>query len=361
MALTVARKTIDPMADDPISLDLSASSIDDNAPGTGWQRLRVALTRAMRGGVASEVDWQEQCRDAIDGDDHDAIERLLRRHTTFTRTHALELAALAVRRNNLYALDLFIKMGLPLNQLDQSRPNHRARSLLHSAARANWYQGVDALLSAGAAPDRADPKGYTPLHYAVRKNHMAIVRRLLLAKADPNGANTAPTRALQDAGSLEMLDELLRGGADPSLTDSQQRTALHSQVRAGRVGCVHALFRTKRVKIDAVDQMGRSALFYIGSDGNPQRMFDVLLGEAPDMALKDRDGNLFLHIWARRVNDERLFQTILNHSPRLFLTSNNRRETPLEILEGRGFTELAQRIRSLRRRGEESTNVSIFS
>lgn len=362
MPIAVTRPHDPLAAEDTIALDLSVSTlVDEDAPSTGWRGLTTRLLRTLRGGTLSETDWVQQMRAAIETNDAAALTALIRRNAAWVRQHALSLAGLAVRRRHLVALDLLINTGLPLNQIDTTRARHKSRSLLHEAARRGWFEGVDALLAAGAAVDRADPQGYTPLHEAVRMAHPVIVRRLLEARADPNGAGHASTRPLQDATTVDLLDTLLRGGADPALPDPQQRTPLHSHVRAGRVGCIHALLRSRRADVNARDSYGRTPLFYIGRDGNPREVFRVLVQAGADLTLKDASGSMFLHAWATRVDDENLFNDVFASAPRLFLQSNDQGRKPLDTLDARGFRSLAQRIRLLRAAGSEEGVRSLFA
>src|SRR5688500_16135540 len=74
----------------------------------------------------------------------------------------------------------------------------------------------------GAAPLRAldaavRPDGFTPLHCAVQRDDIALIDRLLAAKANPRAAtryNVTPLYLAALNGSAAAIERLLNAGAD---------------------------------------------------------------------------------------------------------------------------------------------------
>ncbi|MFF1649254.1 ankyrin repeat domain-containing protein [Streptomyces sp. NPDC058240] len=97
----------------------------------------------------------------------------------------------------------------------------------------SWYLGaavlmgdttrVQALLRAGADPERADSGGVTPLYLASVNGEAEIVRLLLVSGASPDtesggpGSEGTPLCAAACWGHIAAARELLAHGADPNL------------------------------------------------------------------------------------------------------------------------------------------------
>lgn len=117
----------------------------------------------------------------------------------------------------------------------------------HTLFRALWdveahrmdcsHATVQYLLDAGADPDERDAKGQTPLMVAADRNDKESVVLLLAKKPNVNvqagpyrwtALHTACGRALADRrpSTLEIVQALLKAGADPNLKDSFGRGAL---------------------------------------------------------------------------------------------------------------------------------------
>jgi ankyrin repeat protein len=93
--------------------------------------------------------------------------------------------------------------------VDQGVPanlsNDKGDTLLMLAAYHGHADLVDALLRRGADPDRANDRGQTPLAGAVFKAEDAVVRVLLAAGADPH----AGTPSAMDTARMFGRDDLL--------------------------------------------------------------------------------------------------------------------------------------------------------
>jgi tankyrase len=99
---------------------------------------------------------------------------------------------------------------------------------------------IEALLKAGADIQEADKNGVTPLHHAVRFRSPAAVAVLLERGANVNQAckrsgstalhravtsTGAPSTAGKHAEARQIIELLLRYGADPSLRNKSGKTA----------------------------------------------------------------------------------------------------------------------------------------
>ncbi|MBF0623395.1 MAG: ankyrin repeat domain-containing protein [Magnetococcales bacterium] len=114
--------------------------------------------------------------------------------------------------------------------LDQGAdPNARdgtGATALHFAVRRDRMAVIRLLLERGARTDLALVSGHTPLHLAVRKNLLPAARLLLDHQAPVNAPDRGGRTPLHHAQPA-MLDLLLRHGADPNARNAMGRTRLH--------------------------------------------------------------------------------------------------------------------------------------
>src|SRR5687767_14482565 len=105
----------------------------------------------------------------------------------------------------------------------------------HRAGRATLALavGMGITLAALAAPqpaaDAIDVDGTTPLHWAVYRNDVTEVKRLLAAGANVNASNDYGSTPLAEAavtGNVEVISRLLKAGADVRATNADGQTAL---------------------------------------------------------------------------------------------------------------------------------------
>lgn len=103
---------------------------------------------------------------------------------------------------------------------------------LHEAAQDGHVDRLRELLDEGAAEVHGfDDLGKTPLHYAVEREDLEMIRVLLFAGADVNAHDTrdignTPLRQVAQRCSLDVARVLIEAGADPTLEGWMRLTAL---------------------------------------------------------------------------------------------------------------------------------------
>ena len=212
----------------------------------------------------------------------------------------------AVREGHIEVVETLVKAGADVNRRIDPVPDWRHRgygsrlrpggSPLHVAVENGHFELATYLLELGADPDAADPIGYTALHAITR------ARKVALGDADPppegsgnmsslefvrelaaHGANldarmhgpatinlgdtilgpTAFLAATQTA-DVDFMKTLIDLGADPLLTNQDNRTAL--MLAGRRTGTDEEVLAVMRlaldlgVDIDAVDDNGETAM-----------------------------------------------------------------------------------------------------
>jgi ankyrin repeat protein len=200
---------------------------------------------------------------------------------------AIPLSALAADQEALYSkaedairytddakgLSALIRQGLDVKKPSK---NSQGRTLLTSAATEGKVAMMDVLLKAGADPNSQDESGMTALRHVAwtGKNQVAVAKRLIAAKANVNlAADDDWTPLIQamygeTAEAVPLGTVLLAAGADASVVNNENNTALTVAADRGHVALIPAL-----VKNGAnVDFRGRdgTALEVAAQQGNAE-------------------------------------------------------------------------------------------
>lgn len=145
----------------------------------------------------------------------------------------------AAHRGDVDAVRSFLNDNFPPNA-----GNEVGCTALMGAARGASLKVIQLLLSCGAHVTLADKRGYTALHCAVAQptadavKQVACVLALIKGGADPNARNEEGITPLMNAawfGCHESVQELLRHGAIPTLTDNKGRTAKNLATTRGHI------------------------------------------------------------------------------------------------------------------------------
>ncbi|MFB9513435.1 HEAT repeat domain-containing protein [Streptomyces purpureus] len=117
---------------------------------------------------------------------------------------------------------------------------------LFEAVHGGDADAVVRLLRAGVPADAADPDGETPLYRASVSDEPVIVRLLLAAGADPDGASgedggELPLCGAACGGHTEVVRALLAAGAQVDLRESYNWNAMSWAVQQGHADTVEAL------------------------------------------------------------------------------------------------------------------------
>ena len=154
-----------------------------------------------------------------------------------------------------------------------------ARPALVAAASDGDLAGVRARLEAGEGVDVRDVDGTTPLHWAVRGDHAAVVDALLAAGADASARDRYGVTPLELAavnGSRGVLAALLDAGADPNTRLPNGETPLIAAARTGEPGTV-ALLLDRGADVDGRDaSYSQTPLMVAAREGNAEAAGQLL-------------------------------------------------------------------------------------
>ncbi|MEN9704775.1 MAG: Phosphocholine transferase AnkX [Pseudomonadota bacterium] len=148
--------------------------------------------------------------------------------------------------------------------------------------------GLASLAAAADAVAPRDADGTTALHWAVHRDDLAAVDRLIRAGADAKATNDFGATPMSEAavvGNPKVIAALLAAGADPDSTNEQGQTALMVLARTSNVSAATLLLR-KGAKVNATEKLrGQTALMWAAAESQPA-MVRALLAAGADPNLR---------------------------------------------------------------------------
>lgn len=131
----------------------------------------------------------------------------------------------------------------------------------------------------------------------------------LMAVEDPEEALHTPLIEALLENNLDVVENLLRRGADPNQTDFEGRTPLMLAAQLGNLDMINALLRA-RANVNAQDSSGNSALIFATTQGNSALM-RTLLEHGADPFMPDNRGMIPLN-YALLNNYSNIISLLIN-------------------------------------------------
>lgn len=202
---------------------------------------------------------------------------------------------IAIGNGDAQMTDLLIRHGADPRRLGDGAPIP-----LHLATRLGSTEVVEVLLRHGVSPNTTDKSGRTPLMCAVIQSSLTslnddlrMVDFLVGKGADLNRQNergdTALAFAVKDRSyAPEILEAIIRHGADPNTCDRDGLTPLHWAVHTESARCVELLL-IAGAKPDAANGNGDTPL-HLAARANRQGLVTQLLIEGGATDATNRSG-----------------------------------------------------------------------
>ena len=183
---------------------------------------------------------------------------------------------------------LLLERGAELN----AQANDGRTALYLAASQRNSDAVLELLLEKGADPNLATTNGRTPLMSAASGGAIALMTRLIAAKANVNAVSGTGSVALMDAAtsrSPEAVKLLLDRGANPNAATKRNQTALAMAATFGSEESVKLLL-DKGAAVNVRDERGYSPLMYAAySEWMPAGVVKMLLAKGAGTDVKGED------------------------------------------------------------------------
>ncbi|KAJ2990388.1 hypothetical protein NUW58_g2975 [Xylaria curta] len=205
----------------------------------------------------------------------------------------------AAQNGKTQAMSLLLKKGAARN-----RCNNKGQTPLALSAKSGYRCAVEALLDVGADALLEDFEGWTPLHWAIIGSHNDVVEALL-NKSTTGYSQEQLNKALicaAETGNEDAVETLISRGADINYKDDQGSTPMDWATPEGREGVVRVLLR-HGAKLNLTDNYNNSCLHWAISY---PRIAKLLLENGCDANAKNNDALPPLH-WS--VNEGQIEAT----------------------------------------------------
>ncbi|XP_048252195.1 serine/threonine-protein phosphatase 6 regulatory ankyrin repeat subunit A-like [Haliotis rufescens] len=216
------------------------------------------------------------------------------------------------------------------------------RTLLMFAAESGNLDVFNVLLKWKADILLTDWKGYTCLHHACKSGSKDV--SIAIVKLFPDLINVFAEKGLTAAmlcclsGQNEVLKELVRQGANLSLTDKKGRNCLHLVCESGPLSTVKYLMSLKTIDIKSKGSFGQTPVMLAAENGQLD-IYNLLVSKGADLSLTDGNHNDCLMLACMGGNKH-----IVKHLLPLKLFDINRRgmlyQTPVMLAAVRGHVEV---------------------
>jgi ankyrin repeat protein len=147
----------------------------------------------------------------------------------------------------------------------------------------------------------ADIDGTTPLHWAVYRNDLAEVKRLIAGGANVNASNDYGSTPLAEAavtGNVEVIRALLKAGADVNATNADDQSALMILARSNNVAAAKLLLARGANVNQRESWRGQTPLMWAAAEGQPD-MVKLLVKQGAEV-----DARSAVNEWERQVTAE---------------------------------------------------------
>ncbi|XP_050505152.1 putative ankyrin repeat protein RF_0381 [Diabrotica virgifera virgifera] len=192
----------------------------------------------------------------------------------------------ATEMGNLDEVKLSIKGGAIINAIDPD-----GRTALHIAAYLKHMKIVKYLLANGADVNAIDwCNKCSPLNYATFNNDLKMIRLFTKSGADMECSEwngNMPIHTAVEKGYLEIVKYFLENGLDVDITNTKSKmTPLHMAACKAYIEIVDYLLLNK-ANVRLKDDQNRSAIHY-GVKGGNAKVVKILLEKGVDINAKDR-------------------------------------------------------------------------
>ncbi|KAK9380649.1 ankyrin repeat-containing domain protein [Kockiozyma suomiensis] len=172
----------------------------------------------------------------------------------------------AVSAANAPIVQLLLTESSSAGSLDIDAVDEAGWTTLHIAASVGSLEIVDLLVHYGASLNVTTSAGQTPLHYAVSRERVDVVRRL-----------------------VELYPAATR------VRDKRGQIPLHRAAAIGSIPLIRLLVRDAKGPLNVADRDGWTPLFHASAEGRGDAALELIRCDA-DTSVVDREGKTFLDV-----------------------------------------------------------------
>jgi uncharacterized protein len=209
----------------------------------------------------------------------------------------------------------------------------RAAPSLIDAAQANDTTTALAALADKVDVNAKSPDGTTALHWAIYRDNVQLVQRLIKAGADVRTANEFGSTPISEAavvGNVAVIDALLAAGADADARGPDGQTALMVVARSANVAAAESLI-AHEANVNAREAWReQTALMWAAAQKQPA-MVKLLVTHGAEV-----DARSAVNQWPRQVTGEprRMYRPFGGLTPLLFAAREGCLECARALVEG---------------------------
>lgn len=190
-----------------------------------------------------------------------------------------------------------------------------------------------------------NPRGGTALQEAIRLNNLNMVKYLLLQQADvKKNYKNIVSQAIAENANLQIIEELLKAGADVNVGGQDRQTPLVAAVRSNNERLVDLLLKYHAdANITFAD--GKNLLFWAVSSHDNAKIIDRLLASGLDVNQKDNNGNVML-LTALAMQDIDLVEKLLRNGADVNLSDASGESAATYVINNNVDDKIVQQIYS---------------
>ncbi|XP_071035381.1 palmitoyltransferase ZDHHC17 [Parasteatoda tepidariorum] len=219
------------------------------------------------------------------------------------------------------------------------------------------------IVESGYDVNRPDSENVTLLHWAAINNRQEIVKYYLSkgAHVDTIGGelHSTPLHWATRQGHLAMVVLLMHHGADPSITDGEGCQCIHLAAQFGHTAIV-AYLVAKGQNVNATDRNGMTPLMwscYRISTNDPTRLLMTLGASLTMIDLHHKNTPLHWAVFARNTNAANL----LLKAGASVDEANNEKDSPIDMAKRLNQTYLVKRFEEVKKERDRKTRcLSIY-
>ncbi|XP_065901976.1 CARD- and ANK-domain containing inflammasome adapter protein-like isoform X2 [Dysidea avara] len=250
----------------------------------------------------------------------------------------------ATRNSALFLENGFVYLRIAMTMIFDKRNNGRRHLQLYTAAGFGYVGVVKKLiLTKYVNVNISNKDQHTPLHTAANRGHAEVVELLIRLGADVSAVEknqSSPLHIAASYGHVEVVELLIRLGADVSAVDKNQHTPLHIAAFNGRIEVVELLIRLG-ANVSAVGKNQWTPL-HIATANDGVEVVELLIRLGADISAADKDMNTPLHL-AVKKGHLTVIETLIKSGARVNSIGKDK-YTPLHLAVHNGHLAVVETL-----------------